>query len=181
MPPALLSAYSAFSAGNGRATRGAQKRRARAPVFFVRTRFCLAVLFPAEICYLRLTDAARGARGVFGYVFSRSRPFLRPFCRYSVGALPLRVSRCAPSKMPLVAFSLSCLIFSAVCNTAFFHSNGKTSPAFPWGLLYFMSKYPFATALFSAAAFPGSSFPYCISSRTISFSSLSFVIVRPFS
>lgn len=91
LPPALLSAYSAFSAGNGRATRGAQKRRARAPVFFVRPRFCLAVLFPAEICYLRLTDAARGARGVFGCVFSRPhpfRPFLRPFFRYSVGALP---------------------------------------------------------------------------------------------
>ena len=72
--------------------RAAHKNGAHARLFFfVRSRFCLAVLFPAEICYLRLIDAAHGARGVFGRVFSRSRPFrpfLRPFCRYSVGALP---------------------------------------------------------------------------------------------
>lgn len=65
------------------------------------------------------------------------------------------------------------------CAAPFFHSSGK-SPAFPWGLLYFMSKYPFATAFVNAAAF-SCSFEYSISRRTMSFSSLSFVIVRPFS
>ena len=65
------------------------------------------------------------------------------------------------------------------CAAPFFRSTGK-SPTGMRGLLYFMSKYPFATAFVNAAAF-SCSFEYSISRRTMSFSSLSFVIVRPFS